>query len=655
MNNDVFDIKFNLKNGTVKSITNKNDTAGMNWCLTDGEWGKPDYTYWQGAFEPIEIQLESFSQNSDKAISVYSAPSLRITVERFFDDNGNFTERYIIKNLQDCDLFLKHGDLGIELPFNDEYPYADICMTNYCNTHIWCGHHTAFISALKMGESDINLGLVLTKGAIDSYSQNETKGNHRGRFVLNTEQIELLAKEEYILEWKLFWFNSKDDFNKKAFISQQFINIKAAQNTVFKNEIIEFEITVSPQMSDIEVFCDSKPVAFTKKENLYYIHYIPNRLGEHKFIIKAENISTYAEFFVCENFETLIEKRLNFIVDKQQYTRSESQLCGAFLIYDNKEDSHVFDIQLRDWNACRERVGMPLFLTKYLQTHKNEKFEKALLRYVEFAEREFYDTQTGEVFDGVGKDKRFLRLYNAPWITTLYTELYLLFGKTEYLQYVLKTLRYYYSNGGERFYPNGLSMRKTVEAFEKSGLKAETEEVLKLFKNHVDTMVEIGISYPKHEANYEQTIVTPAVTYISEMGYLTKEEIFAKRVKQHIKILERFNGHQPSFHLNEIPIRYWDDFWFGKSRMYGDVFPHYWSCLTARAYKAYYDISGDGNYLKSAQKCIRNCLCLFEENGKGHCAYVYPFMLNDKKGRFYDEWANDQDFALYFALELNIF
>ena len=52
---------------------------------------------------------------------------------------------------------------------------------------------------------------------------------------------------------------------------------------------------------------------------------------------------------------------------------------------------------------------------------------------------------------------------------------------------------------------------------------------------------------------------------------------------------------------------------------------------------------------------MRNCLCLFNARGEGSCAYVYPFRLNEKPGEFYDEWANDQDFALYFAMELELF
>ena len=45
-----------------------------------------------------------------------------------------------------------------------------------------------------------------------------------------------------------------------------------------------------------------------------------------------------------------------------------------------------------------------------------------------------------------------------------------------------------------------------------------------MFKYHADHMVETGIYYPKHEVNFEQTIVTPAVTLISEMAAITGKE-----------------------------------------------------------------------------------------------------------------------------------
>lgn len=54
--------------------------------------------------------------------------------------------------------------------------------------------------------------------------------------------------------------------------------------------------------------------------------------------------------------------------------------------------------------------------------------------------------------------------------------------------------------------------------------------------------------------------------------------------KQQMPALEAFNGNQPSYHLNEIAIRHWDGYWFGKREMWGDTFPHYWSTLTGAAF-----------------------------------------------------------------------
>ena len=126
---------------------------------------------------------------------------------------------------------------------------------------------------------------------------------------------------------------------------------------------------------------------------------------------------------------------------------------------------------------------------------------------------------------------------------------------------------------------------------------------------------------------------------------------FVSDAKKQIDILSRFNGNQPDYHLYETAIRHWDDFWFGKSKLYGDTFPHYWSSLTGLAYLNYYQLTGKKEYLEKATDNIRNCLCLFSPDGGASCAYVYPYSVNGVRGEFYDEWANDQDFALYYYLK----
>ena len=207
-------------------------------------------------------------------------------------------------------------------------------------------------------------------------------------------------------------------------------------------------------------------------------------------------------------------------------------------------------------------------MAKYLQSHNSKKIRDALDKYIAFVFREIFDSETGEVFDGIGKNAKFKRLYNAPWVTMLFTEMYLLTKNVEYLKHIIKMLEHYYCVGGDKFYPNGLSMKKTINAFYDAGLKEDGDMVKKWYIKHTENIIANGTSYPKHEVNFEQTIVSPAATFISEIASLTDDDRYRVESLKHIKILERFNGHQPSFHLNEIPIRFWDDFWFGKKRIF---------------------------------------------------------------------------------------
>lgn len=117
--------------------------------------------------------------------------------------------------------------------------------------------------------------------------------------------------------------------------------------------------------------------------------------------------------------------------------------------------------------------------------------------------------------------------------------------------------------------------------------------------------------------------------------------------------LEAFASFQPDYHMNEIAIRHWDGYWFGKREMWGDVYPHYWSTLTAAAYHYYSQCTGDASYQCRAENIVRNNLCLFFEDGKASCAYVYPYRVNGVRAGFYDPFANDQDWALVYYLLVN--
>lgn len=659
--NDKFNLVFDSYQGTIYSIILKDDPFKMNFIGEIGNWGRivsenrlTRFSYRLNKADVVrQMELISFKMEDDKVVSVYSNMALEVTVTRSFNEKGNLCESYVIKNLREFDYYSEYGNFAIEVPFNDRYTFAEECMTNRCNTHLWCGHTSSYINALKMGDSKHNLGLIVTEGSFGSYSVREVQTNVRGIFSLNADHFALLPNEEYTLAWEIFPHTGTEDFYKKLEEYPSYVKIDAEHYTVFENESISFSAWVDAD--DAEITLDEEPIPFEKKDGALVVDHKPRRLGAHRFDITADGVRTYAEFFVSEELDTVIRKRINYIIKHQQCERKSSPLYGAYLIYDTVAKHQYYDEVLGDHNACRERVGMGLLIARYLQKHYDEKMMESLKKYVDFVKREFYEETTGEVFNNLGKDRSVIRLYNAPWITTLLAELYYLTGDKQNLHNVLKIFEGYYAGGGARFYPNGLSPYRTLKAFDMAGMTEESKKLFDLFVSHTDNMLKVGTAYPKHEVNYEQTIVTPAATFISEMGQYTGDEKYTIGARGHIINLERFGGKQPSFHLYDTPIRFWDGYWFGKKRLWGDVFPHYWSCLSGRSFTAYGDISGDQKYKRMAEENMRNCLCLFTPDGRGSAAYMYPHTCNGTDGEFYDIWANDQDFALYFAMMDGIF
>lgn len=83
------------------------------------------------------------------------------------------------------------------------------------------------------------------------------------------------------------------------------------------------------------------------------------------------------------------------------------QLNGAYLAYENEEKLQVYR-PVNDYNGGRERVGMGLLISEYLQnsgSKNRENLEKSLRSYIRFVERELTDAETGEIFNDIGRDQ----------------------------------------------------------------------------------------------------------------------------------------------------------------------------------------------------------------------------------------------------------
>lgn len=113
---------------------------------------------------------------------------------------------------------------------------------------------------------------------------------------------------------------------------------------------------------------------------------------------------------------------------------------------------------------------------------------------------------------------------------------------------------------GHGFYAIGVPVCLSLHVLENAGMKAERDTLLEHFRQTGNIFVRNGTNYPAHEVNYEQSIVAPALELLAQLYLVTNEAGYLDEVRRQLPVLEAFNGFQPSFHLNDIAIRHWDDY-----------------------------------------------------------------------------------------------
>ncbi len=608
----------------MKELILSNDSYQMNWVEGNIEWG-----------------------------TVICKANLTVD-KKSYREGDIIKEEYTFTNHTNREVFTELTDIKIYVPFNDDYTTAQECMERKCHTHIWCGDDIAYIMALRMGGEAPHLGLVLNKGAIHSYSIErdiERISNDRGDFILHPKPFSLSPKESYVIAWTLFPHNGKEDFYKKIVkYCNRFLDVQAENYVLFSGEdvIVKIKANYNFTKEEVEITQNGKKVDFIIKEQTIFIKEASEATGEIKYQISVKGVNTFLRLLVLPNLKELVKARCHFITQRQQYNKLNSRLNGAYLIYDNQDNS-LFYSSANDYNGGRERVGMGILLAKYLQTQDDPDVDKSLRHYIEYVKRELVNESTGEVYNDYMCNNKRKRLYNSPWFALFYLELYQLYKRSEYLIVAYKIIVYYYENGGTRFYPIELPIIYIISCMSKENMDKEIQVVMEYFKQHADFIAKTGIDYPRSEVNYEQSIVAPAADILFQVYMLTKNQEYLEAAKKQLKVLELFNGRQPDYHLYEVAIRHWDGYWFGKNKMYGDTFPHYWSSLTGIVYRYYSEVTGNKEYQEKFKKSLRATLSLFYPDGTASCAYVYPATVNGQKANFADPYANDQDWGLYYA------
>lgn len=664
-------LKMQMQTGAIDQLVIPGDTTAMNWLVkTDGSqyaWVKANYGWGLGYFTlskgRVTVKKEwgkPAQVSSDGMHVVYQEGDIRIRVDRRWE-GSDLIEQYTFINTGKESVSLY--DIGIYTPLNDNYPNSRQCINARTNVQVWEGDNAAYVNALRMGAYAPHLGLVVTQGAVKSYEiwerGNQKANSHtRGIFALNLPDLYLRPNQTYTLEWHLFAHQGNEDFQKKL-LERGSVLASASKYVYQKGETAMVRIESAARLKNVEAFINGVPVPVTEAcadRNLYVVYHKMEEPGEARFTFRYNgNHTTHANVLVVSSEQGLLKKRVDFILNRQQMNRKDDPRYGAYMIYDNEGDS----IYLNDTPNCNpvdrdegaERVGMGVLLAKQYILTKDERIKESLLKYATFI-REKLQTKDYVTYSSVDQKNR-NRGYNYMWVADFYFLMYQATGDKQYAIYGYETMQSMFRQFGYGFYAIGIPVLRGLESLQKAGMKKEYKKLLNDFVKTGDVFVKNGLNYPAFEVNYEQSIVAPAIEFLAQLYLATKDSRYLEEVKRQMPVLEAFNGFQPSFHLNEVAIRHWDGYWFGKREMFGDTFPHYWSTITGAVYHYYYLCTGDKTYQQRAENVVRNNLCLFFEDGRASCAYLYPYKVNGEKAQFYDSYANDQDWALVYYLLVN--
>ncbi|MDR1758280.1 MAG: DUF5695 domain-containing protein [Bacteroidales bacterium] len=632
----------NPSTGAINYMSIDNDYRAMNWLLeTDGTqypWIGQEYGWGLGFFSMDSVRYFWNQQTIfDTNNLIYKIKDILISIKRKLHNN-ELIEEYTFKNTGKRQIQLI--DIGINAPFNDNYPDGITCMRSRGHAHVWDGEHGAYINVMHQSGQPPHLGLVLTRGVIKSYEIRErgiNKGgsNTRGVIVLNPENITLKPQQSYTIAWRIFAHNGWSDFKTKM--------LRAGGIVV---ECPRYVYKVG----------DTATIVFATQRHKDSLRVPVKKMGKNRVEIRyGKGKHTHVDILGISNYSNLIKARADFIIRHQQMNEQTDPRHGAYMVYDN-EDNRIFlndrpTVSFADRDEGGERLGMGVFLALYYLKTRDEKVKTSLLRYADFVKNKLQDS-TFRVFSTVDHQER-NRTYNYPWVAEFYLRMFEVSGNKQFLHDAYRTLRSMFRQFGYGFYAIDGSIMLSQQLLRKNGLLAEADTLLSDYCKKGNIYLKNGIYYPKHEVNYEQSIVAPSVITLCQLYLLTGNREYLEGATLQMPLLETFGGQQPSYHLHDIAIRHWDGYWFGKRELWGDVMPHYWSTLTAVAFDIYARCTGNEEYRERAKNIVRNNLCLFSEDGRASCAYVYPTKVNDTDARCYDPFANDQDWALAYFLILN--
>lgn len=659
LQNNSFSIEVCEKTGATTGIFARNDS--MNWVLENSNWGLID------GFETLSVT------EKDNIINVKTFSKKRnieIIIEKKITENEYF-ETYFVTNKNTSEVFLTKENFSIPFPYECLYHPGKDFMNDCCINHVWCGGDCAWIYSVKCGGSKNYLVMNVTDGAIDDYSIKydvSRTGNgsfYRGAIAVHPRECALLPEETLKLTFR---YSFKAETPETAPLDYKgALRFTANKYSMLENEEISLLFESESDFEDLKIICEGKEIEYVKTGKTAAAKVSFDTLGERRIKAVADGKITWINVNVILPVSEILQRRARFIAEKQQYHRENSHLDGAYLIYDCETESMYYDSAWADHNASRERLAMGIVMCKALQEKYDQKLMLSLKKHREFIEREIFDSKTGMVYDQICEKKEFTRIYNFPWVSTYYLEWYNLTGEIKCLENSAKILIRFFENTDCKLDAQCMEIYNICKALEKENLNELYEKLLELFLIYADKIGKKSAKHKDHinETSYVSEIPNIRLCAFSQAYLLTENEDYLNRAHDQFAKTVAFFGFQPDFHLNSVNVRYWDRYWFGKVKSYGDIFPHHWSSLAGWAMHWYDKATNSTKARKYIENNLTGNLCVYREDGFAHNNYLYPYKVEQYSstgeikdvsvvpgvfyGKNYDSFANDQDWALYYA------
>jgi hypothetical protein len=534
-------------------------------------------------------------------------------------------------------------------------------LTRAVHAHVWPGGAAAFVLAQPMDGAGPVLGLRVRAGELWAYSIESrealvTGSNVRGHVVLHVTdaaraphafggqpEIALRPGQAYVLEWELDWYESVAAF---ACRHPPPVALDALAAPV--GEPISF------RRGEARVRVRAPAPVAVEADALRC-----SREGEAYVEVEADGRRSRVAVSWHPPLEEVVRRRVRYVLAHQRARHRAGPSAGAFLPFDTEHGLPVLAGGWADFSDGRERIGMGLLLQEALAhdwVDDPREAHEAAAAYRRFVVERIVTDDDGLRADS-HRAEASERLYDLPWVVLLLAE--------HDTDRALRLFQAYYAQGGADFLAIGIGVaaRALVRVLAGAGRDADAGEVARLVCRHAARCVEAQAELPAHEVNYEQSMVAPLLEVLCVAASLSDDPMQActldAAIVERLPWLLAFGGPQPHIRMRDIAIRHWDGYWFGREQLWGDVFPHHWSALTANvllllppaAAAAVLRDRGVPAQRLAGQIYAAN-LIDFRPDGTATAGFVMPSCVSGRRAHRADPVANDQDWALFWQLHL---